>query len=88
MSNTIYCGSGKKQNDTWLKITINPDKIAEHIQEYKGKHFVKLNVNIKDQPDQYGKAVSVSVDTYRPDEEKDDPPPVEEEPKPDSKLPF
>jgi len=26
---TIYCGSGKVMNDKWLKVTINPTKIAD-----------------------------------------------------------
>ena len=44
---TIYCGGGKKQNETWFKVTINPDKIQDYIQEYNGSKFVKLNINIK-----------------------------------------
>ena len=63
---TIYCGGGKKQNDTWFKVTINPDKIQDYIQEYNGSKFVKLNVNIKTEPDQFGKDVSISIDTWNP----------------------
>tara|TARA_B100001750_G_C15513022_1_gene604984 strand:+ start:790 stop:1095 length:306 start_codon:yes stop_codon:yes gene_type:complete len=63
---TIYCGGGKKQNDTWFKVTINPDKIQDYIQEYNGSKFVKLNVNIKSEPDQFGKDVSISIDTWNP----------------------
>lgn len=67
MAEKIYCGSGKTKTDTWLKITINPDKIMNYIQEYNGSRFVKLDVNIKREPDQYGKDVEVTVDTWRPD---------------------
>ena len=63
---TIYCGGGKKQNDTWFKVTINPDKIQDYIQEYNGSKFVKLNINIKSEPDQFGKDVSISIDTWNP----------------------
>ena len=63
---TIYCGSGKKQNDTWFKVTINPEKIQDYIQEFNGNKFVKLNVNIKSEPDQFGKDVSISIDTWNP----------------------
>ena len=49
---TIYCGSGKKQNETWLKATINIDKIKDHIEEFKGHKFVRLNINIKDETDE------------------------------------
>ena len=65
---TIYCGSGKVMNEKWLKVTINPSKIAEYIQEYNGNKFIKLNVNIKPEADQYGKDVSISVDTWKPEE--------------------
>ena len=53
--------------DDWLTISVNYDKIQDHIEEYKGHKFFKLNVNIKEEPDQYGKDVSVSVNTYKPD---------------------
>lgn len=67
---TIYCGSGKVMNDKWLKVTINPTKIAEYIQEYNGNKFIKLNINIKSEPDQYGKNVAISVDTWQPEEKQ------------------
>ena len=66
-SKTIYCGSGKKQTDKWLKVTINPDKLKDHIEEFKGNRFIKLNINIKDEVDDYGKDVSISVDTWKPE---------------------
>lgn len=62
----IYAGSGKKKSDTWFSISINVDKIQDYIQEYNGTKFVKLNVNVNKEPDQYGKDVSVSIDTYDP----------------------
>ena len=63
----IYCGSGKVMSDNWLKVTINPAKIAKYIEEYNGNKFVKLNINIKQEADQYGKNVSISVDTWKPE---------------------
>ena len=66
----IYCGSGKKRNDTWFSATINVDKIKEHIQEFNGNKFVKININVKNEPDQYGKDVSISIDTWKPEEKK------------------
>jgi len=64
----IYCGSGKKQNEGWLKVTINPEKIQEYIQEYEGKKYVKLNINILDKPNNFGKDVQITIDTYvKPD---------------------
>jgi 8-oxo-dGTP pyrophosphatase MutT (NUDIX family) len=49
-----------------LTVTINPDKIKDHIQEYNGNKYVKLNINISDTPDQYGKDVKITIDTYKP----------------------
>lgn len=66
----VYCGSGKKRNETWIQITINPDKLKEHIKEYNGSKFIKLNINLLNEPDKFGKDVSVSVDTYEPKNEK------------------
>ena len=67
MSNTIYVGSGKIQNEKWIKVTINPEKLMEHVEEFNGNKFVKLNINLKEEPDMYGKDVSISVDTWKPD---------------------
>tara|TARA_R100001509_G_C4732297_1_gene170344 strand:+ start:337 stop:585 length:249 start_codon:yes stop_codon:yes gene_type:complete len=66
----IYCGSGKVMNENWLKVTINPAKIAKYIEEYNGNKFVKLNINIKKEADQYGKNVSISVDTWKPEKKQ------------------
>lgn len=69
MADTIYCGKGKKKNDTWLQVTINPDIISQHIQEYEGKKYVKLNINIG-KTDKFGKDVQISIDTWKPDSAK------------------
>lgn len=74
---TIYCGSGKKQNDTWIKATINVAKIKDHVEEYQGTKFVKLNINVKEQLDQYGKDVSISVDKWKPEPQNNEPKEVE-----------
>lgn len=74
---TIYCGSGKKQNDTWIKATINVAKIKDHVEEYQGTKFVKLNINVKEQLDQYGKDVSISVDKWKPEPQNNEPNEVE-----------
>jgi len=79
----IYCGSGKKQNDTWIKATIKADALEQYIQEYQGHKFLKVNINIKDQPDQYGKDVSITVDTWKPEQSSE---PKKEEVEGD--LPF
>jgi hypothetical protein len=72
MEKKIYCGSGKKRNDTWISATINIDKIQEHIQEYNGSKFIKVNINLKNEPDQYGKDVSISIYTWKPEKVSND----------------
>lgn len=70
MSEKIYIGNGKKQKDNWLKSSLCLSNIPqEHIFEFNGKKYVKVDINIKDQEDQYGKNVSISVDTWKPDSE-------------------
>lgn len=66
----IYCGSGKKKSDTWIQVTINPEKFGQYIQEYNGNKFLKLNINIKKELDKFGKDVEVSIDTWKPDASK------------------
>ena len=67
---TIYCGGGKKMSKDWLSVTLHLDKAKEHFFTYEGKTYVKLNINIKDEVDQYDKDVSVSVNTYKPPTEE------------------
>lgn len=87
--NKVYCGSGKKKSDTWLSATINVDKIQDYIQEYNGSKFVKININLKSEPDQYGKDVSISIDTWKPEESKNKPNPnFTHDNTPPNDLPF
>ena len=66
----IYCGSGKKKSDTWLQVTVNPEKFADYVQEFNGNKFIKLNINLKSEPDKYGKDVEITIDTWKPDGSK------------------
>lgn len=66
----IYCGSGKKKSDTWFQVTMNPEKFNEYIQEYNGSKFIKLNINLKSEPDKYGKDIEITIDTWKPDASK------------------
>ena len=71
---TIYAGGGKQvkgQYGTFRAITVNlSDLPKEHIFEYNGKKYIKLNVSDKQEPDNYGKDVSVSINTWKPDTEQ------------------
>jgi len=67
---TIYIGNGQKKGETWLKASICLSNIPkEHTFEYNGKKYMKVNINIKDELDQYGNDVSISVDTWKPEKE-------------------
>ena len=69
---TIFCGSGKKRKDNWFTATINMDKVKEHIQEYQGSKFIKINIRVKPEPDQFGKDVAISIDDWQPGEGMND----------------
>lgn len=82
----IYVGSGKQitgQYGTFRSITLNLSKLTdEHKFEYNGQVYIKLNVNDKDEVDDYGKDVNVSIDTWKPENKQTQPKqsaPVEED---------
>lgn len=70
----IYCGNGKiitTQNGTFRKVSINLSKIAANAQQYitkgnNGDEYINVVVNDLNEPDKYGKTVSVTVDTWKP----------------------
>jgi hypothetical protein len=91
---TIYVGSGKTQQGKYgefFKVSIClSDLPKEFITEAKnGKKYINLAINKKQQPDQYGKDLSVAVDTWKP-EAKQEPAPVKAQPVQEdySELPF
>jgi len=61
----IRAGSGKTKGEGWLQVTVNPDVISQHIQEFNGKKYVKLNINIGKE-DKFGKDCQVTIDTWKP----------------------
>ena len=88
----IYIGNGVKQNDNWLKSSFCLTDIPkEHMFEYNGKKYIKVNININDAQDKYGKDVSITVDTWKPDPNKKAAPkaaPVEMADIEEDELPF
>jgi hypothetical protein len=75
---TIYCGSGKTQQGKFgefYKVSIClSDLPAEHITTAKnGKKYINLTVNKKQAPDQYGKDLSVQIDTWKPEPKVENP---------------
>jgi len=67
----IYAGSGKTvsgQYGEFFKVTVClSDLPKEHLFEYNGKTYVKLDISKKKETDQYGKNVKVQVDTWKPE---------------------
>ena len=93
MKDKIYCGSGKRKESVkgiWLKCTVNPEVLNKYIQEYEGNKFVKLDINVFDEPNQFGKDVSITIDTYKKEEKKEPgmKDPGKPEVKQDDDLPF
>jgi hypothetical protein len=89
MEKKIYCGSGKKKSDTWFKAFINLDKAKDYIQEINGVKGFKVDINVKAEPDQYGKDVSITIDTWKPEESKYKPDPkFTHDNTPPNDLPF
>jgi len=66
----IRLGSGKKKSDTWFKTSLCIDDAIEHSFEYNGKRYVKIDINVYAEPDKFGKDVKVTLDTYKPDQNK------------------
>jgi|TARA_R110002072_G_scaffold19198_1_gene71510 hypothetical protein len=83
MEEKIYVGSGTEKFDGNLvscSLCLS-DLPSEHIFEYNGKKYIKLNVQKKKQADEYGKTHYVAIDTWKPEPKKDE---VKEE----KDLPF
>lgn len=72
MANTdkIRLGNGKKKNESWFKASICISDAMHHAFEYGGKKYIKVDINVYAEPNQYGKDVSVTLDTYKPDQSK------------------
>lgn len=63
----IRIGQGKKQSETWLKSSLCLTDIpADKTFEYNGKMYVKVNINIFETPNKFGKDVSISIDEFEP----------------------
>jgi len=80
MADRINCGGGKKVHENLLSVTVNPDILNDHIEEYQGHKFVRLTVFIADKPDQYGKDVKVSINNWKPEDKKKQEPVSEDDP--------
>lgn len=62
----IRLGSGKKINEAFLSSSLCITDALEHSYEYNGKKYVKVNISIYAEPDQYGKDVKITLNDYEP----------------------
>tara|TARA_R110002020_G_scaffold236346_6_gene448663 strand:- start:2234 stop:2494 length:261 start_codon:yes stop_codon:yes gene_type:complete len=81
----IYVGNGVSKFDgqmVSMSVCLS-DLPTEHMFEYNGKRYIKLNVSAKKGGvDEYGKTHYVTVDTFKPEQKK------AEEKKEEADLPF
>lgn len=83
MEDKIYVGSGvaKFDGDLISCSLCLTDLPQEHMFEYQGKKYIKLNVSAKKNgADEYGKTHYVAVDTWKPE--------AKAEKKAEADLPF
>ena len=63
-----YVGNGKRVNDYKRAISVCLDDIKPFATESKnGKHYIALVVVDLKQANQWGKDISVEIDTWKPD---------------------
>lgn len=65
----IFIGSGvSKFEDNLIECSICVSDIPrEWITEYNGKKYLRIKVQRKREPDQYGKTHSVAINTFKPE---------------------
>lgn len=64
----VRLGNGKKRSASWLTAAICISDAEAHAYTYNGKKYVNVNVNIYDQPNEYGKDVAITLNDYKKDE--------------------
>ena len=64
----VFAGMGKRVNDWKRGVSVCLDDIQNFAEKAKnGKFYVRLNIIDLKQANQWGKDVSVEVDTWKPD---------------------
>ena len=73
MSETkIKIGNGQKKSEKWLKSSICLSDIPEDKTfEYNGKTYVKVDINISESPNKFGKDVNITIDDWKPNKKND-----------------
>lgn len=63
----VKLGSGKKRSASWMTSSFCITDAEAHAYTYNGKKYVNLNINIYDEPNQYGKDLSITLNEYEKD---------------------
>ena len=93
MSEKIYIGSGKTRSGQYgdfqaVSICLS-DIPAEHITTAKnGKKYLNLTINKRREVDQYGKDLSVQIDTWKPEPKQEEKQPANNSFEGGDSLPF
>ena len=64
----VRLGNGKKRSASWLTAAFCISDAETHAYTYNGKKYVNVNVNIYDQPNEYGKDVAITLNDYKKDD--------------------
>jgi len=64
----VRLGNGKKRSESWLTAAICISDAESNAYTYNGKKYVNVNINIYDQPNEYGKDVAITLNEYKKDE--------------------
>ena len=60
----VRLGSGKKRSASWMTGSLCVTDAEAHVYTYNGKKYVNININIYDEPNQYGKDVAITLNHY------------------------
>ena len=63
----LRLGSGKKRNHSWMTSSFCITDAEAHAYEYNGKKYVNININLYDEPNQYGKDVAITLNEFEKD---------------------
>jgi hypothetical protein len=67
----IRAGNGKKKSEKWLKASLNLDVLEQHAFTYNGVRYAKVDINVFEKVNDYGKDVSITIDTFKPEAAKE-----------------
>jgi exopolysaccharide biosynthesis predicted pyruvyltransferase EpsI len=77
MNNTpkIYLGNAEKKNDGWYKGYLKISELKKIIEsKERNNNYIKININIREEADQYGNQMTISLDTWKPEKQENQTP--------------